>query len=111
MQQNDVEWSLVTKIIVGALIILFLLLQFKLWFRDGNLPEVWQLRESIERQKTENAQLKQRNDALEAEVEDLKKGLAAIEERARKELGMVKKGETFFQIVEQPMQNAPISSE
>jgi cell division protein FtsB len=101
-QHNDVEWGPVIKIFLGALVVLLLLLQFKLWFGDGNMVEVWRLRDAIERQKAENDQLMHRNDALEAEVDDLKRGLDAIEERARKELGMIKKGETFFQIVEKP---------
>jgi cell division protein FtsB len=102
-QHDDVEWGPVIKIFLAVLLVILLLLQFKLWSGNGNLFEVWQLRDAIERQKIENSQLKQRNDALEAEVDDLKKGLAAIEERARKELGMIKKGETFFQIVEEPI--------
>ncbi|NNG14270.1 MAG: cell division protein FtsB, partial [Gammaproteobacteria bacterium] len=66
-----------------------------------SLAEVWQLRQQINTQKDENKQLQERNAALEAEVQDLKQGLAAIEERARNELGMVKKDETFFQVVEE----------
>ena len=51
----------------------------------------------------ENQQLRERNQALEAEVQDLKQGLGAIEERAREELGMIKEGETFYQIIEEPV--------
>jgi len=102
---DEGEWQLLVKILVAVLVVLLLLLQFKLWFGDGNLQEVWHLQDAIENQKFDNARLKHRNDALEAEVDDLKKGLDAIEERARKELGMVKKGETFYQIVEQPIFN------
>jgi cell division protein FtsB len=58
------------------------------------------LRQQVEAQKIENAQLQERNNALVAEVMDLKHGLDAIEERARSELGMVKEGETFFHVVE-----------
>jgi cell division protein FtsB len=76
-------------------------LQLTLWFGDDSLAEVWQLRQQINAQKDENKQLQERNAALEAEVQDLKQGLAAIEERARNELGMVKKDETFFQLVEE----------
>lgn len=90
----------VPKLSVAVLLVVLVLLQYKLWFGDGNLPEVWHLRAAVEAQKSENKTLRERNQALEAEVQDLKQGLAAIEERARKELGMVKKGETFFQIVE-----------
>ena len=76
------------------------MLQYKLWFGDGNMREVWALRDAIEEQKKENQHLRERNAALEAEVQDLKQGLDAIEERARSELGMIKKGETFYQIIE-----------
>ena len=88
------------KILIAILIVVFLLLQYKLWFGDGNMREVWALREAIEQQKQENQRLLERNAALEAEVQDLKQGLEAIEERARSELGMIKKNETFFQIIE-----------
>ena len=89
------------KALIVILIVLLLLLQFKLWFGDGNMREVWQLENTIEEQKVENQKLRDRNVALEAEVKDLKQGLEAIEERARNELGMIKKDETFFQIIEE----------
>ncbi|MCI0505574.1 MAG: cell division protein FtsB [Gammaproteobacteria bacterium] len=88
------------KALVAILIVLLLILQYKLWFGDGNMREVWQLQAAIEAQKKENEKLRERNAALEAEVQDLKQGLEAIEERARSELGMIKKGETFYQIIE-----------
>ena len=89
------------KVLIAILILLLLILQYKLWFGDGNMREVWQLEETIKIQKVENQKLRDRNVALEAEVKDLKQGLEAIEERARNELGMIKKDETFFQIVEE----------
>ncbi|RKZ34402.1 MAG: cell division protein FtsB, partial [Gammaproteobacteria bacterium] len=67
---------------------------------DGSLAEVNRLHEAIAAQKRENAGLQARNRRLEAEVEELKKGLDAVEERARRDLGMIHKDETFFQIVE-----------
>ena len=88
------------KALIAILIVLLLILQYKLWFGDGNMREVWQLQSDIEEQKKENEKLRERNAALEAEVQDLKQGLEAIEERARSELGMIKKGETFYQIIE-----------
>jgi cell division protein FtsB len=84
---------------LGALLVL---LQFRLWVGDGSVAEVWGLRQQVEAQRSENAILRERNRALEAEVVDLKTGLAAIEERARSELGMIKDGETFFQVVKRP---------
>jgi len=83
------------------LIVLLAGLQTRLWVGDGSLAEVKQLNEAVAKQKLSNKQLKERNETLAAEVMDLKKGLEAVEERARSELGMIKKEhETFYQIVE-----------
>lgn len=90
------------KWLLFLLIFLFCLMQYKLWVGDGSLVDVHELRRSIEEQKEENKRLAERNRELEAEVKDLKEGLAAIEERARANLGMIKKGETFYQIIEEP---------
>src|SRR5688500_7192134 len=85
--------------VVGGL---FLLLQYPLWFGSGGAIAVWQLNNEIAAQQTENAKLRDRNNTLDAEVKDLKQGSTALEERARAELGMVKKGETFYQVVGPP---------
>jgi cell division protein FtsB len=90
--------------LVWLLIGLLVLLQYKLWVGDGSLAEVWKLYQQVEAQKAENRQLRDRNQALEAEVRDLKQGLEAIEERAREELGMVREDETFYQIIEDPVE-------
>ncbi len=90
-----------TKWLTGIFLFLLLLLQYSLWFGNGGLLRVWQLNRTVEAQKVENGKLKERNEALEAEVRDLKKGLEAIEERARTDLGMIKKDETFFQVIEE----------
>jgi cell division protein FtsB len=82
------------------LLLLFVYLQYRLWFGDGSLQEVWELHREVEAQRAENLQLRERNAALEAEVRDLQQGLDAIEEHAREDLGMVKEGETFYQVVE-----------
>lgn len=88
--------------LVWLLVVLFVLLQYKLWLGDGSLAEVWDLYRQVEQQKLENGRLQERNQALEAEVQDLKQGLESIEERAREELGMIKDNETFYQIIEDP---------
>ena len=88
------------KIAAYVLLAILVLLQYPLWFGSGGVFAVWSLNREIAAQEQENARLKERNQALEADVNDLKQGLAAIEERARTELGMVKKGEVFFQIIE-----------
>jgi cell division protein FtsB len=88
------------KAFIAALLVLLVLLQFKLWLGDGGLRDIWDLQAAIEAQTGENQQLLERNQALAAEVNDLKEGLEAIEERARRELGMIRQGETFYQVVE-----------
>ena len=85
---------------------LLLSLQYRLWVGDGSLADVWDLYQQVEIQREENQSLRERNQALEAEVQDLKQGLGAIEERAREELGMIKEGETFYQIIEPPAEPA-----
>ena len=86
--------------IVFGLIALLIGLQVKLWFGQGGRPEVRDLEARVATQQRENAELRKRNDALAAEVEDLKSGTEAIEERARSELGMIKPGEVFYQVIE-----------
>jgi len=88
------------KTILAALVILFVLLQFKLWFGEGGMKDVWTLDDAIAVQAAENTTLKERNQTLAAEVADLKQGVEAIEERARYDLGMIKEGETFYQVVD-----------
>ena len=90
------------RIIRYILFGLLLTLQYPLWFGNGSAVAAWRLHQQVRTQKTENGRLAERNQALIAEVIDLKHGLDAIEERARSELGMVKQGETFFQVVEPP---------
>ncbi len=88
------------RIITGILVLLFVLLQYDLWVGEGSLASAWRLQQAVKTQQQENDRLKERNTALAAEVVDLKQGLDAIEERARSELGMIKEGETFIQVVE-----------
>ena len=90
------------------LLILLLVLEIKLWAGDGGMREVWLLQRRLDEQKVENQKLKERNEALAAEVQDLKTGKAAIEERARTEQGLIKPGEVFYQVVEpQPGDRKP----
>jgi cell division protein FtsB len=88
------------KFIPIILLILLANVQYHLWFGRGSYETLQALQNSIKQQQRENTALKARNETLAAEVEDLKQGLDAIEERARKELGMIKPGEVFYEIVE-----------
>jgi len=83
-----------------ALIILLIVLQLKLWVGNGSMHEVENMRAGVKAQAEENAGLQKRNQALSADVEDLKHGEQATEARARSELGLIKPGETFYQVVE-----------
>ncbi|MCP1676170.1 cell division protein FtsB [Natronocella acetinitrilica] len=85
---------------IVALLGCLLLLQAQLWTQDGGLRHMWQLRASVDAQIDENETLQTRNAALEADVDDLKSGLDALEERARSELGMIREGEVFYQVAE-----------
>jgi cell division protein FtsB len=87
------------KILSIVLAGLLVLIQYPLWIGKGSWLRVWELDRSLTQQREQNAKLKARNDALDAEVKDLKEGLEAVEERARFELGMIKKDEVFYQVV------------
>lgn len=87
------------KWVVAGLLVLLLALQYRLWFGDGSVQEVWRLTEEARATRTELLRLRSRNQALAAEVRDLKSGLEAIEERARATLGMIGEGETFYRFV------------
>jgi cell division protein FtsB len=88
------------KGIIAALVVITALLQYKLWIGNGSFGEVYRLDRAIVAQEKENAVARERNLALQAEVDDLKHGMDAIEERARSELGMIKKDETFFRVID-----------
>ena len=78
---------------------LLIALQYPLWLGKGSWTRVWDLDRQLMAQRADNAQKKARNDAMDVEVRDLKEGLEAVEERARLELGMIRRDETFFQVV------------
>jgi len=90
-------------LILAALLIL---LQYPLWLGKGSWLKVWDLNRQVEEQQQVNQQTQTRNALLDAEVRDLKQGTEAIEERARSELGMIKRDEVFFQFIGNP----PVSS-
>ena len=94
------------RLLIGILLLTLVVLQYRLWVGEGSLAEVHALKEEISQQKAELEKLRQRNDALQAEVDDLKQGLEAVEERARSELGMIREGEVFYQVIEPAKEKA-----
>ena len=95
------------KALTLIFVILIALLQYPLWLGKGSWLRVWNVNQQISEQKDKNAAFKQRNETLNAEVRDLKQGNAAIEERARSELGMIKQDEVFYQVIDQPLPMQP----
>lgn len=86
------------RVFIISLVGLFFILQYALWFSSGGLLQIWQMKKAIAHITTQNSQLAQRNTQLEADVNDLKQGSEAVEERARNDLGMIKENETFYQV-------------
>ncbi len=84
----------------AGLLVLLVLLQTRLWLGDGSIPEALTLRQALQVQRAENAELDERNRALAADVADLRQGLDAIEERARRDLGLIGKDETFYRVID-----------
>jgi cell division protein FtsB len=102
------------KWLAAALFVIVLSLQYRLWLSGDGVRELARLSEAVERQKAENQELEARNQQMVAEVTDLKAGMAAIEERARSELGMIGRNETFYQVVParpHPLANPPRPAE
>ena len=95
------------KALTLIFVALIALLQYPLWLGKGSWLRVWNVNQQIEVQKDKNITFKQRNETLNAEVRDLKQGNAAIEERARSELGMIKQDEVFYQVIDQPLPTLP----
>ena len=87
------------RVVVVVLVALLIYLQYTLWFGKGGIRDGQVLARTVADQQAEILRLKDRNQTLAAEVLDLKQGMEAIEERARTEMGMVKEGELFFQLV------------
>jgi cell division protein FtsB len=86
------------SLVLGALLVL---IQYPLWLGKGGWMRVWDLNRQVAAQKDVNSSLQSRNQALDAEVRDLKQGMEAIEERARYEMGMIKPDEIFFQVLKE----------
>lgn len=86
------------RVVIALLVLVTIYLQYQLWYARGGIPDVRKLEQALAAQHAELAALRERNQALAAEVVDLKQGLEAIEERARSEMGMIREGEVFFRM-------------
>lgn len=91
------------RLVMLILLSLFLALQYRLWLGKNSVPDYWRLQQEVTRQQETNERLRQRNQLLAADIADLRDGEEALEERARNELGLIKRRETFFRIV--PVKN------
>lgn len=101
MQQQS--WMLNTmRSFTAALLLILGWLQYSLWFGTNGYQDFSEVRQEIDVQQAVNSELQQRNDEMYAEIDDLRQGLDAIEERARHELGMIKEDETFYRIIDTP---------
>ena len=96
------EPGLKLQLLAMALIAVLVFLHYLLWLGETGVRQTHTLRISIQAQTEENAELAERNHALAAEIEDLKRGLMAIEERARSDMGMIRPDETFYRLLEKP---------
>lgn len=94
------------RLFIVFLVVLLVALQYRLWVGAGSRADLYGLQNEIAAQKVELERLRVRNQELQAEVEDLRTGEAALEERARRELGMIKAGEAFIQVIERSEQPA-----
>ena len=96
------------KWLAAALAVVLVLLQYRIWVSDNGVRKVERLKQAVALQQAEDAQLAERNRQLAAEVRDLKTGMDALEERARSDLGMIARNETFYQVVPtRPAAGAP----
>jgi len=89
------------KWLFGILIVLLCALQYRLWIGEGSLAQANRLEQELKVQHAENDRLLERNRLIHVEVEDLKTGLDTIEERARKDIGLIKKDETFYMLLDE----------
>ncbi len=94
-----------TLLFLFGLILVFLI--GRLWIGSGSFPQIWDMKDQIEQLSTSNQHKQEENRKLEAEIQGFQGGTEAIEARARSDFGMVKKGETFYQIILDPKQAVP----
>ena len=107
---HSTEQGLKLQFLAAVLIAVLVFLHYLLWIDEDGVRQTHALSIGIRAQGEENAELAERNRALAAEIEDLKRGLTAIEERARSDMGMVRPDETFYRLLEKPQPATPIKS-
>lgn len=88
------------RLILAGLFVLFLLIQYVFWFGQHGMLDLWHLQNQVETMEEENEIQRDKNRKLTAVVKDLKHGYEVVEGRARSELGMIQKGEVFYQTIE-----------
>lgn len=87
------------RLLLAVLVLVVLVLQYRLWFAEGSLAEKRRLELQVEDQTGINRELRERNAVLEREVLELQTGNEGLEQRAREQLGLVREGEVFYQVV------------
>lgn len=95
------------KLLATMLFLLLIFMQISLWFGSHGIFQLWSLESNIATEQESNQKLMQRNEQLHAEVQELKDGREALEERARSQLGFIKEGEKFYRVIPEKKQNAP----
>ena len=96
---RNYDLGVAMRLITLSLVVLLALIQYPLWLGKGGWLRVWDLDKQVAAAQKKNDELKARNAKLSSEVQDLKEGKGSVEERARYELGMIKDGEIFVQIL------------
>ncbi len=102
LRNSPADEGLTLRWLLSILVLLLGLLQYRLWFAEGSFAEQHRLEQQVEEQTRINAELQARNAVLEREVLELQTGNKGVEQRAREQLGLVREGETFYQIVDTP---------
>lgn len=97
-----------TKVLILVFSVLSIFLFFRLWMGSGSFPRIWDMEKQIEVLEKSNADKQEQNRKLTAEIEEFRNGDDAVEERARSDFGMVKRGETFYQVILKPDEQKPV---
>ncbi|MCB1828054.1 MAG: cell division protein FtsB [Coxiellaceae bacterium] len=92
--------SATTRVLSLILFAILAILQYQLWYGQGSIEDMWRLKRTIAIADIQNAHMIERNVLLQADVNDLRQGDEAVEERARSHLGMIRKGEHFYQLID-----------